>query len=284
MSSPNIKYAASALKSAPKSSSSSTFSTQSSSNDNDGVKLITIGKDTFVVPVPNMASINDPAYLKATCFNSLSNTAYGLLDNYSASSIMMFVNQQLPITTTIALTEASRINSTIRAAFLQTDNLQAHCFLKKNWTQATQKHTNTLKDHTAGLFAVRFACHLSGNSLDLRISSDKTFETEFALVLPQHEFDSTQGTTKSHLTSPLKSTKKPSLLSRLKDVAISLFLPENNENNPPNTSDNLANQSYIILMNVAFLGMVVNTFILLKHRALDDFYSFRLSYCSSRCS
>lgn len=101
MSSPNTRFAAAALKSAPKNSTSGMSSTQPSSND--GVQLVTIGKDTIAIPVPTMATINDPTYLKAACFNALSSTAYGLLDTYSASSVMMFVNQQLPINTTIPL-------------------------------------------------------------------------------------------------------------------------------------------------------------------------------------
>lgn len=238
MSSPNTKFAVSALKSAPKTSSSSVFS--NSTSGNDGVQLVTIGKDTIAIPVPIMASINDPSYLKAACFNALSTTAYSLLDTYSASAVMMFVNQQLPVNTAIALTEASSIATTIRFALLKTENLQARCFLKKDWSQALQKHTATLTDRTAGLFAVRFGCLISGASLDHRISLDKTYDTEFALILPQHEFDSTHGTTSTHLTSPLKPFKKPSLLGRLKDVAVSLFLPSSDDKYPPFIPDNSA--------------------------------------------
>lgn len=250
MVSPNIKAAVSASKSAPKSSSSSTFSTQNSINDNNGVQLTTIGKDTIALPVPSMASINAPAYLKAACFNSLSTTAYSLLDTYPASSVMMFVTQQLPVNTAIALTEASRINSTICSALLQFDNLQARCFLKKDWNPAIQKHTASLKDCTNGLFAVHFSCTVSGNILDHRISSNKTYDTEFALVLPQHEFDSTQGTTSNHLASPLKQQKKSSFIGRIKDAAAFLFLLSSAKTNPSAS----VNSSTLNTNRVHFVG------------------------------
>ena len=82
-------------------------SNASVANSNDGIKLVTLGKDTVAIPIPPMASINDPTYLKAASFHNLSDTAYGLLDTYNPPTVTLFVTQELPINTSMALANAT---------------------------------------------------------------------------------------------------------------------------------------------------------------------------------
>ena len=111
--SPNVRFAASALKSSNKQSTAKNSQLTPSFLQEEGVKFVTIGKDSITVPIPTMASVNEAAYLKAACFLTLSSMAYGLLDKYTPATVMMFVAQQLPIDTSMALTEASNIGPAI---------------------------------------------------------------------------------------------------------------------------------------------------------------------------
>ena len=84
-----------------------------------------------------MASVQEAAYLKAACFHVLSSTVYGLLlDTYGPATVMMFMNQQLPMNTSMALTVAPNIGSAVKANLLAVDNLAAVSFIKKNWNPA----------------------------------------------------------------------------------------------------------------------------------------------------
>ena len=80
-----------------------------------------------------MATINDPAYLKAASFHTLSDTAYGLLDTYTPSAVMMYVSQELPVSTSMALTEASVVVPAIKASMSDIRYLSPLSFIKKSW-------------------------------------------------------------------------------------------------------------------------------------------------------
>jgi len=80
-----------------------------------------------------MASVNDAPYLKAASFHSLSSTTDTLLDTYAPSTVMMVVTQELPINTSIALTEASPIGASIKDAMFRVENMEPKAFINKKW-------------------------------------------------------------------------------------------------------------------------------------------------------
>ena len=59
-----------------------------------GLKFITIGKESIAIPIASIASINDPPYQKATCFQTLFSANYGLLYTSTTSTAIIFVTQQ----------------------------------------------------------------------------------------------------------------------------------------------------------------------------------------------
>ena len=147
--SPNIRLEDSALKSSSEGHTTVVKSAGSCFVPDDGInKFIIISKDSIAVPIPSMASINNnPPYLKAACcFHTLSTVAYGLLDTYKPPPVMMFMSQQLPIDTSMALTESAKIGPTIKSNILDVHygNLQATSFVKRNWNPVTTEDNKDL--------------------------------------------------------------------------------------------------------------------------------------------
>ena len=126
---------------------------------------MTVGSDNIAVTILTMASVNTVLYRKAACFHSLSTAAYGLLDTYSLPTVIMFVSQQIPINTSMALTEASNIGAAIKANLLEIQNLTPLSFIKRNWNAARISGSKDLAKREEGLYGVRFNATFEGQCL-----------------------------------------------------------------------------------------------------------------------
>ncbi len=136
-----------------------------------------------------MVDVNEPPYKKAACFHGLSETAYGLLDTYSPQTVMMFVSRNLPIATSMALTEASSISNAVKSSLFDIRYLDALSFIKRDWQAATTANSEDLSTREPGLYGVKFQCSLHGPSIDPRIINDREYSTDFVLLLPQHAYN-----------------------------------------------------------------------------------------------
>ena len=177
---------------------------------NDGIKLVTLGKDTVAIPIPPMASINDPPYLKAASFHNLSDTAYGLLDTYNPPTVTLFVTQELPINTSMALADASTVAGSVKKTLLNIDVLTPISFITKEWELAHTVHSANLAEREEGLFGVKLAVNIQGHDIDARISKTRTFHSEFVLLLPQHTFDPSDSSVRE-VSSPARTPARVNL-------------------------------------------------------------------------
>ncbi len=217
MSSPTTKLSASILKSGGKKPS-----TASSFIPADGTQFVTIGRDDVAVSVPSMAGINDPPYQKAACFHALSTTAYGLLDSYPPSTVMMFVSQQIPVDTSMALTETTAIASAIKSSLCDTRFLNAVSFINKKWRKVTTPNSEELRTRAEGLYGVHFQCMIDGPSLDPRIRHDRSFSSDFILLLPQHQYSPSSGDV-TEVSTPQRPSASPAGTLFADRPSISLF-------------------------------------------------------------
>ena len=62
-------------------------------------KVVHIGKDKQHVTIIKMVSINKQSWKKSTCFESLRNTVYSLVDVHSVAEITALVTNELPLDT-----------------------------------------------------------------------------------------------------------------------------------------------------------------------------------------
>ena len=184
----------------------------SASDAQDGIKLVTVGKDTIAIPLLAIAGINDPAYSKAASFHNLSDTAYGLLDTYNPSAVTLFVTQELPINTSLALAEASAVVGSIKSFLLDVDALTPVSFIDKDWELASTTNPRTLANREEGLFGVKLAVNIQGHAIDSRIAKTRVFQSELVLLLPQHNLDSADGSV-TEVSSPARASVSVNLFA-----------------------------------------------------------------------
>ncbi len=184
----------------------------STSNVQDGIKLVTMGKDIIAIPLPAMAGINDPAYLKAASFHNLSDTAYGLLDTYNPPAVTLFVTQELPINTSLALAEASAVVGSIKATLLDVNALTPVSFIDKEWDLVDSTNPAKLADREEGLFGVKLAVNIQGHEIDSRIAKTRVFHSELVLLLPQHTFDPSDDSV-TEVSSPARTSVSVNLFA-----------------------------------------------------------------------
>ena len=230
--SPNIRLEDSTLKSSSEGHTTVVKSTGSCFVPDDGInKFITIGKDCIAVPIPSMVSINNnPPYLKAPFFHTLSTVAYRLLDTYNPPSVMMFMSQQLPIDTSMALTESAKIEPAIKSNMLDMHygNLQATSFVKHNWIPATTEDNQDLSKRGRIIWSQIQEFHW-WPVMDTRgiVDSMPTYHTDFVLLLPQHTYYPTDSKV-IEVSSPM--TRPPPLNRQLFNS------PQQHQKTPTSTS------------------------------------------------
>ena len=99
-------------------------------------KNVCIGKDQHPVSILSLVATDSPTWQKAACFNELSDTAKNLSDSaYGVADILSFLSDELPIDTSAAYQESTRVTCNILACVYNVSLLNpTSCFNSKGNT------------------------------------------------------------------------------------------------------------------------------------------------------
>ena len=170
-------------------SSTTALSLASRSSSGSRMRMISIGKDSQPVNLPNMSSMNDHSWKKAASFETLRRCVYSLKDDHTVADLISLISGELPQDTGSAFQEAQSAAQAIVAKATLISNLEPTAFLTSTGKTVGVEDATDLENRPEDITYLRFNFFMNGESIDHRVKNVNPLSVYFYLKLPQYIYD-----------------------------------------------------------------------------------------------
>ena len=157
-----------------------------------GFKIVYIGKDKVPLNILEMTPIDSPAWKKSASFESLCSTLRGQADIHSVSDLLSLASLEIPIDTTSAYMEATRIKDSVVSSMTDILNLTGLAFIQSNGNQIQNLASSKLEDRKKDMAFIKLGCCIDGKAVDTRIDQP-AIDIQYCLKLPQSSYNKITG-------------------------------------------------------------------------------------------
>ena len=157
-----------------------------------GFKIVYIGKDKVPLNILEMTPIDSPAWKKSASFESLCTTLRGQADIHVVSDLLSLASLEIPIDTTSAYMEATRIKDAVVSSTYDILNLTGLAFIRTDGNQIQNLVSSKLEDRKEDMVYIKLGCCIDGKAVDTRIDQPP-IDVQYCLKLPQSSYNKATG-------------------------------------------------------------------------------------------
>ena len=128
------------------------------------LKVVHIGKNKQPVTIVKMVSINEQAWKKSACFESLRNTVYSLVDAHSVAEITALVTNELPLDTGSCFQASQFAAKSVLEDMLKIGFLEPLAFMNSTGKVVQIDDPNDIMKRPEDITFLRLRCTTDGES------------------------------------------------------------------------------------------------------------------------
>ena len=151
--------------------------------------LIYTGKDSQLVNLTKMSSVNNHSKKKSASFETLRSSVYSLKCAYTVVDLIALVSGELPQDTGAAFQEDQSAAQLIVDKAILIDNLKPVDLLTSTGKVANVHDVTDLKSMSEDIAFLIFNCVVDGSVVDYRVTTANSLSFQFYLKLPQYIYD-----------------------------------------------------------------------------------------------